>query len=231
MEGSNEKQRKGIILPLITIFFLMIILSMAGIIRIRVKSEKVDLPIDSSNIGYQDAKLYITESQIISMLSGGNEETGNLHKKAGTFAIYTGCLKKYLNGSGLRISAYTYEQIKKRIVELIDVMNIEHKSDFTKMSLDGRAVAIDIAGEIYKLCGLEMLMNSDGSIQQVKDPGGNVIYQIDNNATVYNFQVDIFAIALSILFILFCFILLVVKKNNLFQKEVNFNEFDEKRFA
>lgn len=231
MEGNNEKQRKGIILPLLTIFVMMIIFSMAGIIRIHVKSEKVDLPIDSSNLGYEDAKLYLSESQIISMFSNGNEESASLHKEAGTFAIYTGCLKEYLNGSGLRISADTYEQIKERIVELIDVMNIEHESDFTKMSLDGRAVAIDIAGEIYKLCGLEMLMNSDGSIQQVKDPGGNMIYQMESNASGYNFQTYIFVIALSILFILFCFILLVVKKNHLFQKEVNYNEFDEKRFA
>jgi hypothetical protein len=231
MVVGSKKQKKGIMPPILTILLILAIFGMSGIVRLHIRHEKVDMPMDSSNIGYQEAKLYISESLLMSMLSNGKEEIIDLQKEEGTFTVYTGCLRKYLNGSGLQISAGTYEQIKQRIVELIDVMNIEHESDFTKMSLDGRAVAINIAGEIYKLCGLQLNTNIEGGIEQIKDREGNVIYQIDYPESDYNFQTYIFVITLSILFVLFWLIFFIIKKNNLFHKEVSYDEFDEKRFA
>jgi hypothetical protein len=232
MIKNFRKRKREILLPILTILITAIIIAMAGVIRVRVKAEKVELPIESSKIAYEEAKLYLSESQILSTLMNGEEDMKRLPEiDAGTLPIYINCLKSYLDITELSMSQATYAQLKDKIVELIEIMNIEQENDFTKMSLDGRAVAVDIAGQIYKLCGLELFTDMDGNIKQVADPSGNLIYQSENMVSVYHFQITVFIITISIILLLLIVIFLIGKKNNLFQKEVSYDEFDEKRFA
>ncbi|HWT76050.1 MAG TPA: hypothetical protein VN258_15210 [Mobilitalea sp.] len=229
MKHSNRKRE--IVLPVITILIMLIIVLMAGITRVFVREDKSDITIGSIT-SYQDAKLYMSEIQILTMLMKTEEDMINQKNlKNDTYDIYTSNLKSYLSKSHLDINAADFDLLKDKIVELTDIMNIEQECDFTKMSIDGRAVATDIAKQIYKICGLNLLTNMQGNIVKITDQSDNIIYSAKGEQPGYHLQIPILIVVLCVLVSLLVFLLVVVRKHKLFYKEVNFDEFNEERYA
>lgn len=229
----NRNQKKAGMPPIITILILLIIISIAGITRLSIRSVSPG-EIHSLNhtVIEENVNQNILKHQIINLLiNNENVIKYQKNKKQGTYYVLTNCLKSYLDNTSLNLSEADFTHLKEIVEELVKVITIEHQCDFTKMSLDGRAVSIEITRTIYNQFGLKLETNIEGEIEKVTDQAGNTIYHKQNRLSIYNLQIQLLIIVLSTLLFLLLIIFIVVKKNNLFEKEDEFNEFKEKRYV
>lgn len=233
MGMKDGGRRRRVLLPILTILIFLVIIGTAGITRVNLKVNSLRTPAKPSSISSnEDFKLYITESILLSALVENKQVFGSpLEEDNGTFSIFISQLIHYVGTKGSGVTISGSELLEEKIIELISIMNIEKESDFTKMSLDGRAVAIDIATQIYELCGLRLITSMEGRIEKILDDTGNVLFTNINSKPSYNFQPTVLVITFAVILTLFGINLMIGKKNNLYQKDVRYDEFDEKRFA
>lgn len=226
------KQKQGGMLVKYTFLVIFLIISIACITRATLKTVNSD---KAKNNGYavseENTSQILMKKQLINKLQSEIIFDKKRQDSSKTYYIYTVYLKNHLSDTDLRLSEDTYQQLQKKTDELIRVIGIEKECDFNKMSLDTRAVSIDIAKKIYELCGLSLTTDMDGLIEQISDRSGNVLYDGMKELPVYHIQIYVLAAVLIIQLILLLIILVYVKKNHLFKKEDNFDEFNEKRYA
>ncbi|MHB8128931.1 MAG: hypothetical protein ACYDEX_08030 [Mobilitalea sp.] len=233
MYNNGEKSKWEIMPPIITVIIILIILSTISVTREVLKSDKVSAARKSDNNTEQfiEANLNDNGKEIISILLGGTKISDvKLNQNQYTYYIFINCLKNQMTGSKMVLGSTQYEEMKNKASELINIMNMEGNKDFTKMSLDGRAVAIDIARQIYEISGLRMDITMKGEIEQILDQSGNEIYNRNDLQLSSNFQIYALLITLSTIFILLGIIFYVSKKN-FNREEVAYHGFNKKRYA
>lgn len=226
-------RRRRVLLPMLTVLIMLAIVGTAGITRINLKVNSLRTPAKPSNISSnEDLKLYISESMLLTALVDDKQVYGSpLMEDNSTYSIFISQLIHYVGTKGSGATFSGSELLEEKITQLISIMNIEKESDFTKMSLDGRAVAIDIAKQIYEICGLRLITSLEGEIVRILDEAGNVLFNNISSAPSYNFQPLVLVLTFAVIFTLFGINLMIGRKNNLYQKDVRYDEFDEKRFA
>ena len=218
--------------PVITAFILLFIVGIIGLTRLVLetdyRSEKGNTVYASSIPGDEFSS---NEKEIVELLTDGVTVANNPHKKdMNTYFIFNSCLINYLLTSEAELGSERYEEIKAKINQLINIIKLEGQTDFRAMSIDGKAVAIDIAKEIYKTCGLKLSITMKGEIREISDQSGNVIYE--NQGLLLQTEVRVVAliITLSGIVVLFGIIIIVAKRNNS-REEVVYDGFDKKRYA
>lgn len=220
--------------PVYTFLIILFIISIACVTRANLRTVKSDTGIAVSNhiVSEQSKNQTILKNQIVNLLMN-NISIKEYQKKDNdnTYFVYTAFLKSYLNSDSMTLSDGTYEQIREKVNELIKIIKIEKECDFTKMSLDGRAVAIGIAKNIYELLGLKIDISMEGKIEQITEQSGRVIYIGRSTSSGYDIQIQALVIVFLIISVLLISITIYGKKKHLFKKEEKFNEFDEKRYA
>lgn len=232
MSRNVEKGKREIMPPVITFIILLLILCTMGITRMslkpnvvkgNIKGEYTEVPVSYHDIYEKDIMSYFPELE---------NYTDTTMKSYSTYYIYTNYLNNHLHNETVKLSPWQYGQVKDKVTELVDVMKLEAETDFRKMSLDGKAVAINIAKEIYDICGLTIEFNRRGDIERIYDQTGNVIVYRNDLLIDYQFNMLFLIITLSIVTLLLGLAYYVTRKNsNHYREGVMYDGFDAKRYA
>lgn len=234
-QKANVICKKSTMPPILTISILILIISFVMIARglIQTSYDKVSIPTQSSDsIINDDKELNTSEREVLTMLSSVIKLPDQVNQGNTINSIYNAALHKYLRSSDVYLTSTQARQVKDKIIDMQGIISFEGKSDFSLISLEGRKVIIYISEQIYELCGLKLVLNMEGIIEQISDLSGNIIYTNLAASTVpESFQMN--ALVLTLLFIatLFGICTIIAKKNQLFIKEVAYDGFEEERFA
>ncbi|HWT26726.1 MAG TPA: hypothetical protein VN131_02200 [Mobilitalea sp.] len=229
--GRTSKQ---LAMPtLLTIGILVVIISFISITKVSLGAyhDKPEQPIvmDNSAFTYNEG-LNTSEQDILTLLhsviNSPVPDEGNHN-----VSLYYNSLQLYLSSSKTNISPETAIQVKDTIIKLQDIIEIENKSDITKMSFDGRKIAIYLLERIYDLCNLNIVYNSAGDIERISNQTGKIIYNNGVPLTTMGYNLDALVITLVTIVILLGCCILIAKKNQLFSKDVIYDGFDEEGFA
>lgn len=233
MHFKKGTLNKEIMPPIITICVMVFIICTAGIARVNIHNNKESRPTLSTNIiSFEEKGLNNSEKAVLSMLYNGMElPEHQQNQETNTYSVYYKGLKDYLNSAGVDLSITKSEEVKEKIKEIIEIENLEKNTDFSKLSIDSRGVVLVIMEQIYKLCGLKLVVNMEGVIEVISDQNGNLIYQVNRLLPKAEIQVYALIITLLTIILLMGIYIIIVKKNQLFKKEVMHDGFDEERFA
>jgi hypothetical protein len=157
-------------------------------------------------------------------LNGDHNKTFNLDN----YFLY---LQNYLNSTEVTLQEYGEERLKDLLRELITIMNLENESDIQNMSIDGREIATNLLTNIYELYGLKVMFSMDGEIQKVEDPSGIILYQNKDQIMESEFQILSLLLVVFFFSVFTCLSVLIAKKKQIFVKDVDFDGFDEKKYA
>ncbi len=139
-------------------------------------------------------------------------------------------LKDYLGMEGINLTREEANSVKDKLIDLEDIINYEGVRALSKMSLEGKKAAIYICEEIYGICGLKVDMNRKGEIIRVTNSQGHIFYSNIAEGGV-KFHADALIITVIFVAILYSIYIIIVTRNHPFNKEVDYDEFDEERFA
>jgi hypothetical protein len=220
--------------PILSLCIVTFIVSFILIARglFDIGQEEVSIPAFSNNIIISDDReLNRSEQEILSMLSSSNMLPNSKNHENTIDSIFYITLQEYLSSSEVYLTSHQAIRIEEKIVDLQEIMRSEGETDFTKMSLEGKKVAIYISEQIYELCNLKLMINMEGNIEKISDISGNIIYANDVPVSRLGFQINVLIITLTSMATLLSICIIIAKKNQLFIKEVVYDGFDEERFA
>ncbi|WFR57870.1 hypothetical protein QA584_01965 [Anaerocolumna sp. AGMB13025] len=222
---------KRIMLPFITMLALVLILCTEAAAGSLNTKEEGSIPVVSGNLSLsKDRELNEAEKVILNLLNI-NGNTQNETGLAGDYNIYTKSLYDHLEKQGVALTTSKAYEALNKIMELKAIINIEQESDFNKMSVDGRELAINLSKEIYNICGLSLTCDIGGNITRITDKAGNYLYL--NTTTVETAQIHFKAlfITLAVIMILLVLCIIIARKNQLFIKDVRYDGFKEEGFV
>lgn len=232
MSRNYEKGKKEIMPPVITFIILLLIIGTMGITRVSLNPNVVKGYMKGNYSEVPASYHDIYEEDIMSYFPEQEKYTDATMSNYSTYYIYINYLKNHLYNDAVKLKPWQYEQVKDKVAELVNVMKLEAETDFTKMSLDGKAVAINIAKEIYEICGLEIDFNRKGDIESIYDQTGNMIMYRNDRLIDYQFNMLFLIITLSIVTLLLGIAYFVTRKNsNYYREGVMYDGFDAKRYA
>jgi hypothetical protein len=194
--------------------------------------EDVSIPVFSNNIIITDEKdLNSSEQEVLSLLSNCSMLPEYNNQVNSMDSIFYKTLQDYISSSEGFLTSNQALQIESNLIDLQEILNSEGETDFTKMSLEGKKVAIFIAEQIYELCNLKLELNMEGNIEKISDDSGNIIYENGAPVSQLGIQINLLIITLTSMATLLSICIVIAKKNQLFIKEVRYDGFDEERFA
>lgn len=225
---------KLIIPPLISMCIILTIICtevIAGGQHTKDETKLSTIDAIDENEQYEGINQY--EKTIINRISYGLNIVGDnsTRKDEIEYTIYIQYLKEYLGTSEVDIEKAQADQMVDKILDLTNIMTLEQNNCFHKMSLDGREMSIQLAKEIYSLCGLEITFDLQGNIVQISDDLDSIIYQNKASNQQAKFQINIFLIILLIIMLMFGNCVLIAKKTKLFIKGGGYDGFKKNRFA
>jgi hypothetical protein len=231
---ENNFLENRTLLPILTTCILILIVSFVSVTKVVISQKQVEInipPMLNSDFESGNSELNTSERKILSMLHDINP-TLHLSEQIETmYTIYYATLRDYFSNMEVDINTYLANKVENKIADLQELMSIENVDDITRMSLDGRNIAITITEQIYKLCGLKIEYSLEGHIGTISNIEGKTIYTYTSPSSQEYLHIEAFLITISIIVTLFCLCLLFAKKNNLFIKDVIYDGFDEERFA
>lgn len=139
-------------------------------------------------------------------------------------------LKDHFIKTNLHIESNKFDELKILIENLKSIVALENESNIRKMTMQSRTLALHNMESIYKICGLNMEYTIDGIILQIDNI--NHIYYTNrnlNNSNELQYPSLIVVVGVIVLLYINCFI--IVKKNRLYIKGVEYDELNEKGFA
>ena len=221
-------------LCVMTIIIMLLIVSIIGVGRwsLRFCGGNRCITVSAVTTQIDDPGLNKTEIGILRRLTGYlGLQSIQISKDMNTQAAYFNNLKMYFCMEGVDLNS----EIAFRIEELIQngeaLVQLENERDFNHMSYDGQIMAEYILKQIYRLCGLELLLASDGKIEKITDLSGVVIYQGKNTKEEAGFQLDALFITLVLIQTMFCVCFAIAKKNQIFKKGGEYDGLNEKGIA
>lgn len=220
---------KRIKLLVITIFLLLFILwtqIAAGSLNTK---ETANIPVMSDNMLLnQDKALNDAEKVLLSLLTSDiYVKTAGNDLEKGSYEIYMKYLQNFLNRQDVDLTTSQAYAALDKIMELKAIIKIEQESEFNKMSLDGRELAVKLSKEIYHICGLKLCCDIQGNITRITDHSGNYIYLNGNEVQAAGIHLNALLITLVILLVLLSVCFLLAKKHQLFIKDVTYDGFQE----
>jgi hypothetical protein len=226
--------RKSIMPPVLTIGLLIVMTCFISIVRgvIHNSYEEVSIPALSSNYVISDnLEINTSEQAVLTMLSSVLSLSEQTEQMNYSNSLYYKTLQQFLSSEGVDLTTIQARNLKEKMIAMQEIINYEGQTNFTKMSLDGRSVFTYISQEIYEICGLDLVLDSEGMIEKITDQSGNILYIKAVTVSVEDFQIEALAITVSCIILLFSICYIISKKNQLFNKEVKYDGFDEERFA
>ena len=226
------KRKEHIILTLSTFCVLFIIFCTAGIVRSDADTRKTTEPVNAWYVAGLDNPGYdLSDKMILQILYEGKDYTSDRSDPQNNpYLILVDNFEKYL-GKPEDFNTEQTDKLMDKVNELIGIIKLEKECDFTRMSIDGRTVAIGISKQICGLLGLTLDIDLDGTIEYISKEDGRDIYWKDKQLQPADFNVYAFLITISVITAMIGMMFYISKKNQLFIRNVGQNEFDEKRFA
>ncbi len=180
----------------------------------------------------KDDELNESEKIILNMLTG-NVQIKDTRQFAedNEYAVYIKYLHNYLGSPGVTLSSSKAYEVLNKIIELNAIMDIEQEISFSKMSVDGKELAINLSKEIYDVCGLKLTYDIQGNINQIIDKSGRFIYLSEITVQDAGIRLDALMITLAVIMILLGLCIIIARKNQLFMKDVILDEFKEEGFV
>jgi hypothetical protein len=233
MQQQDKRIQKEQLYQLFTIILIIIITSTAGIAQFILSPGKKNTePLKSQIELFDETGINESEKLVLSTLYTEIVFSNWQHDQTlNTYYIYFINLKKYFLTDGVDLSKDQCKQVISKIKDMQTIFYLENESNLSKMSVDGRGIAIDLFEQIFDICGLKIYTNMEGEIEEIQDQIGNVMYQNKTSVIPDGFQVYAFISILIIMISLLIISIIIVKKNQLFRRDVSLDEFDEKRFA
>ncbi|MDF2486933.1 MAG: hypothetical protein K0R46_3101 [Herbinix sp.] len=231
---SAVRFKTGSMPPILTLSIVTFIVSFILIARwlFNTYQEEVSIPVFSNHIVIMDEKeLNVSELEVLSLLSSCSILPDYNSQVSSIDSIFYKTLHEYLSSSEVCLTSKQASQIVSNIIDLQEIMNYEGEAEFSKMSLEGKKVAIYLTEQIYELCNLKLQLNMEGNIEKISDRSDNIIYSNRAPTSQHGIQVNILIITLTSMAILLSICIAIAKKNQLFMKEVGYDGFDEERFA
>jgi len=196
------------------------IISVAGVTRPHNPSNVM-----FTNNTYDATLMKVTELNrselfVVNMLSIGKQYIkSDQVNDVSTYTILMQSLVKYLSYPMINLSYYQSDELLEIIEQFNNILMLEKQCDFPSMNLDARGIAINLAKNIYKKCGLRLYTNFDGSIYKITDFSGNLIYVKDNPIEKTAIQWKVLFITLTIIITLLI-IILIIKRMQIVKEEV-----------
>jgi len=212
--------------PLLTICILFAIVCIVVIARGKLTTnEEKSIPALTNDIVLLENDELSTSERVVitSLLSGVELIDSQQDVKDNNYRMYVNYLKEYLSSSGVDLSTTNANKVVDDIKGINAIISLEKESNFMKMSLDGRGVAIHIFEKVYQLCGLKLVYNMQGTIIRISDVLGNFIYVKDIPVTRAGFQFNALVMTIVVLAALYSLCIMIAKKNQLFMKEEVYN--------
>ncbi len=225
---------KGSMPPILTLSIVIFIVGFILIARwlFNTYQEEVSIPSFSHSIMISDEKeLSRSEQEVISLLSSISMLSKDNNQVNMMDSIFYKTLQEYLSSSEVYLTSKQVLQIERNLINLQEILNSEGKTDFAKMSLEGKKVAIFLTEQIYELCNLKLELDMEGNIEKITDSSDNIIFSNRAPVSHHGIQVNKLIFTLTSMAILLSICIAIAKKNHLFMKEVEYDGFDEERFA
>ena len=218
---------------LISIGMLIITISILILTGSLKTKDEIGVPI-ITNTGTvsQEDNINTTEKTILTILENSLNQAGSQKNMAGNeYATYINQLDHYFKNPNVNLERTKLTEVTNKVSQLIALMKLEQESDFTKMSFDGRELALRLSSEIYTICGLKLSFGSLGNIMEVDDLSGKVIYENDKTAQQPKFQWNALLLSVGFIFFLLLVNIMIAKKHQLFVKDGTCNGFNEEGYA
>jgi hypothetical protein len=218
-----------------TISVLILIVSVMGVAKLSLKISEAGREQGAAQAFTMEDKtgLNVLEADILLKMADAMELSRVTETGAGGtkyYAPYFEYLMQYYRNNDLKFNKEAVTRINGLINDMNELIHLEESSQISEMSLDGREVYIYILEQVYELSGLEVIINSDGDIEQVSDQTGSVIYQ-DKPEQQTIFQVNSLIIIVSAIVVMISICCAIARRNQLFEKDVEYHGVKEKRVA
>jgi hypothetical protein len=218
-------------LPVITMLALVLIICIEAAAGGLNTKEEGSIPVMSGNLGLSKEK-GLSEAEIVILdLLDMKGQSQNEMELTGDFNIYLKNLYDHLDRPGVTLTTSKAYKALNKIMELKAIINIEQESDFNKMSVDGREMAINLSKEIYSICGLNLTCDLQGNITRISDKAGNYLYLNTTMVETAQIHLEALFITLAIIMILLVLCIIIARKNQLFIKDVRYDGFKEEGFV
>ncbi|WMJ85791.1 hypothetical protein [Anaerocolumna sp. MB42-C2] len=218
---------------LISIGMLIITLSMlivAG--RLKTKDETGVPMMTNTGTVSQEENINTTEKTILTVLENSFSQAGGQKNMAGNeYDTYIKQLDHYFKNPDVNLAKTKLTEVTNKVSQLIALMKLEQESDFTKMSFDGRELALRLSSEIYNICGLKLSFGTQGNIMEVEDLSGKIVYENEKTAQQPEFQWNALLLSVGFIFFLLLVNVMIAKKHQLFVKDGTYNGFNEEGYA
>lgn len=228
------RDNKCIMPPALTIGLFIALFSFIIITRVLIhrSNEEISIPAQSKNISIsENSDLNQSEVTILSMLWKVLDLSNQKEQGEASNLLYYRVLEEHFSNDDVNMNSSQALDMKDKIDDMREIINSERQTDISNMSLDGRKIAIYIVKQVYAICGLQLDLTMEGNIEKITNQSGNTIFQktVPTNHEVFQMNALIITIVLALTLFSICF--LIAKKNQLFNKDVIYDEFDEERFA
>lgn len=151
------------------------------------------------------------------------EEMNQTEEKDNNNFTYKNYLKNYLKQQNIQLSSEVSIEISEKLLQLLTLMEMEHKTDFKAMSLDSREMGLNLIKDIYKSCGLKLYADYSGQVLKITDRKGNLLYQDKEVMGQEQIRISILIVILTFLLVLFTICFFLAKKNQLYKKDVTYD--------
>ncbi|QHQ59982.1 hypothetical protein Ana3638_03620 [Anaerocolumna sedimenticola] len=187
---------------LVTFSMLIILMSIVILVGNLKTKDEISVPsITNKGSLIQEEKNNITEKTVLTVLENSLNQLESQKNMAGNeYATYISQLENYFKNSNVNLEESELTEVANKIAQLLALMKLEQKNDFTKMSFDGRELALRISSEIYHICGLKLSVSTQGNIMEVQDSSGKIIYETEKNAQQPEFQWNTLIISVTFIF-------------------------------
>ncbi|HHV10570.1 MAG TPA: hypothetical protein GXX75_09880 [Clostridiales bacterium] len=189
----------------------------------RVFKKAGDTPIREEGLTSEEEEILL---QLQDML-----EIGQVPAPETMTGMYYYYLKQYFLREDVRLDKDTMERIRGELRHAKELTLLEKNADPGKMSCDGRTVARFLYMDIYRLSGLRIRINSEGEIEEIAKPSGELIFEKKFPEAPGSLHFEVAGVVLMVLGVLFLICLLTYKKGQIFEKGGDCREYNAKRIA
>jgi hypothetical protein len=202
----------------VTLSVLILLTGIFFMVERKVTNETIAVSAMSPGTQNTIDKTNISKAEVLKLidkikLSGG---------KNNSEFTYKNYLKEYLQ-QDIYLTSEVSAKLSEELLQLINLLEMENKTDLKTMSLDSRELGIHLLQDIYKTCGLKLYADYFGQVVKITDTKGNLLYQEKETTGQEQFRLKALLCILILLLTLFVICILLAKKNQLYRKEGTFD--------
>ncbi|BCJ96620.1 hypothetical protein acsn021_41890 [Anaerocolumna cellulosilytica] len=203
----------------ITLSVLFLLTGIFFMVERKVTNETIAVTAMSSGTQNTLDKANISKEEVVKLIDKINLTGG----KDNSEFTYNNYLKNYLQQQDMYLTAEASVKLSEKLLQLMNLLEMEDKTDLNAMSLEGRELGIHLLADIYKTCGLKLYADYSGQVVKITDIKGSLLYQDKETTGQEQLQLKVLLCILIFLLMLFAICILLAKKNQLYMKDVTFD--------